>query len=57
MGIDEIVFMDAVASLYDRNQLFDVIRKASEDVFVPIAVGGGIRTSDDVAKALDVGAG
>jgi cyclase len=56
MGIDEIVFMDAVASLYDRNQLFDVIRKASEDVFVPIAVGGGIRTSDDVAKALDVGA-
>ena len=31
--------MDAVASLYDRNQLFDVIEKASNDVFVPIAVG------------------
>tara|TARA_B100001093_G_scaffold480725_1_gene510845 strand:- start:4580 stop:5314 length:735 start_codon:yes stop_codon:yes gene_type:complete len=55
-GVDEIVFMDAVASLYDRNQLFDVIEKASNDVFVPIAVGGGIRSCDDVSKALEVGA-
>ena len=55
-GVDEIVFMDAVASLYDRNQLFDVIEKASNDVFVPIAVGGGIRSCNDVSKALDVGA-
>lgn len=55
-GVDEIVFMDAVASLYDRNQLFDVIEKASNDVFVPIAVGGGIRNCDDVSKALEVGA-
>ena len=49
-GVDEIVFMDAVASLYDRNQLFDVIERASNDVFVPIAVGGGIRSCTDVSK-------
>ena len=55
-GVDEIVFMDAVASLYDRNQLFDVIERASNDVFVPIAVGGGIRSCTDVSKALEVGA-
>ena len=55
-GIDEIVFMDAVASLYDRNNLFDVIEKACKDVFVPIALGGGIRTLADVSKALNAGA-
>lgn len=55
-GIDEIVFMDAVASLYDRNSLFDIISAACNDVFVPIAVGGGLRTIDDVARALSVGA-
>jgi len=55
-GIHEIVFMDAVASLYDRNNLFDVIERASQNVFVPIALGGGIRTLNDVSKALDAGA-
>jgi len=55
-GIHEIVFMDAVASLYDRNNLFDVIERASQDVFVPIALGGGIRTLNDVSRALDAGA-
>lgn len=55
-GIHEIVFMDAVASLYDRNNLFDVIEKACQDVFVPIALGGGIRTIEDISKALDAGA-
>ena len=54
-GVDEIVFMDAVASSYDRNQLFDVTERASNDVFVPIAVGGGI-SCVDVSKALEVGA-
>lgn len=44
-GIDEIVFMDAVASLYNRNNLFDVIEKACENVFVPIALGGGSAAS------------
>lgn len=55
-GIDEIVFMDAVASLYDRNNLFHFIEVACRNVFVPIAVGGGIRSVDDVSKALGAGA-
>ena len=55
-GIDEIVFIDSVASLYGRNNLFPVIRKASEEIFVPITIGGGIRSVDDVAQALDSGA-
>ena len=54
--IDEIFFMDAVASLYDRNGLFDIISKSCERVFVPITVGGGIRSLDDVEKALAAGA-
>ena len=55
-GIHEIVFMDAVASLYDRNNLFDVIRQASQDVFIPIALGGGLRTVTDISTALGAGA-
>lgn len=55
-GIDEIIFIDAVASLYDRNNLFSVIQKASEDVFVPITIGGGLRSLSDVERALDSGA-
>ena len=55
-GVHEIVFMDAVASLYDRNNLFDVIRQASRDVFIPIALGGGLRTVADISSALDAGA-
>jgi cyclase len=55
-GIDEIVFIDAVASLYNRNNLFSVIQKASEEVFVPITIGGGLRSLDDVERALDAGA-
>ncbi len=55
-GIHEIVFMDAVASLYDRNNLFGVIERACQDVFVPIALGGGIRTIEDISKALSAGA-
>ncbi|NDA63557.1 MAG: imidazole glycerol phosphate synthase subunit HisF [Chitinophagia bacterium] len=55
-GVDEIFFIDCVASLYNRNNLFSVIRKASENVFVPITVGGGLRSIDDVSEALDCGA-
>lgn len=55
-GVDEVFFIDAVASLYDRNNLFPVIRAAAEDIFVPITVGGGIRSLADVAQALDAGA-
>jgi cyclase len=55
-GIDEIVFIDAVASLYNRNNLFSVIQRASEEVFVPITIGGGLRSLGDVEQALDAGA-
>lgn len=55
-GIDEIVFIDAVASLYNRNNLFSIIQEASKEVFVPITIGGGLRSLGDVEKALDAGA-
>ena len=55
-GIDEIIFMDAVAAYYDRNSLSHIIKKACEDVFVPITVGGGIRKIEDIKKALQSGA-
>ena len=55
-GIDEIVFMDAVAAYYDRNSLTDIIYDACKDVFVPITVGGGIRSIEDIKKALNAGA-
>lgn len=55
-GIDEIIFMDAVAAYYDRNSLSDIIKEACKDVFVPITVGGGIRKFEDIQKALDAGA-
>ncbi|MAV92551.1 MAG: imidazole glycerol phosphate synthase subunit HisF [Candidatus Marinimicrobia bacterium] len=55
-GIDEIVFMDAVASYYDRNSLNEIIERACNDVFVPITVGGGIRKIKDIHTALRAGA-
>jgi cyclase len=55
-GIDEIVFMDAVASLYGRNNLFHIIEKACREVFIPITIGGGIRAVVDIEKALKSGA-
>jgi cyclase len=55
-GIDEIVFMDAVASLYGRNNLFHIIEAACKEVFIPITIGGGIRTVSDIELALKSGA-
>jgi cyclase len=55
-GADEILFIDAVASLYERNNLFHIIEKACEQVFVPITIGGGIRTIEDISRALRSGA-
>lgn len=54
--VDELLFMDAVASLYDRNSLFPVIEKACRNVFIPVTVGGGIRTIEDIQLALRSGA-
>lgn len=55
-GIDELVYIDIVASLYERNSLDGILRRAAEDVFVPLTVGGGIRTAADVKKLLKSGA-
>lgn len=55
-GIDEIIFMDAVASLYGRNNLFHVIEQACKSVFIPITIGGGIRSINDIELALKSGA-
>jgi len=55
-GIDEIFYADIVASLYERNSLLDIIEKTTHDVFVPITVGGGLRSVDDVSAALRAGA-
>jgi len=55
-GIDEIIFMDAVAAYYDRNNLSHIIEQACKDVFIPITIGGGIRTIEDIQIALNSGA-
>jgi cyclase len=55
-GVDEILFMDAVASLYERNNLFHIINRACEEVFIPITIGGGIRSLHDIEAALASGA-
>jgi cyclase len=55
-GIDEIIFMDAVAAYYDRNGLSELIQEACRNVFIPITVGGGIRSVDDIKSALKSGA-
>ena len=55
-GIDEIIYLDTVASLYERNNLSDIVKSATENIFIPICVGGGIRTVEDVKTALAAGA-
>ena len=55
-GIDEIIYMDVVASLYERNTLNHFIKKSADKIFVPITVGGGIRTLDDIRAVLNSGA-
>jgi cyclase len=55
-GADEIFYADIVASLYERNSLLEIIEKTTHDIFVPITVGGGLRSIDDVAAALRAGA-
>ena len=53
---DEILLIDTVASLYNRNNIVEIINKASENIFVPITAGGGIREIKDVEKLLKNGA-
>jgi cyclase len=54
--VDEILLMDSVASLYDRSNMFHTISEACKTVFVPITMGGGIRSIEDVEHALAAGA-
>lgn len=56
MGADEIVFLDITASSRGRQPVWDVLSRASEQVFLPLTVGGGIRTLEDFRKMLSCGA-
>src|SRR6266571_1205078 len=55
-GIDEIIYIDIVASLYERSSLLNIVRRTTQDVFIPITVGGGIRSVDDAREMLRAGA-
>lgn len=55
-GIDELLYIDIVASLYGRNNLVELVRKTAHNVFVPMTVGGGVRSTDDVRELLRAGA-
>lgn len=55
-GADEILYFDIVASLYQRNLDFELLKSVAEEVFVPLTVGGGIRTLGDIENALRAGA-
>ena len=52
----ELLYIDTVASLYGRNQLTDLLEETSDEIFIPIAVGGGIKSLSDVGKLLNAGA-
>jgi imidazole glycerol phosphate synthase glutamine amidotransferase subunit len=55
-GADELVYIDCVASLFGRQNLLNIVNKASNDIFIPFTVGGGVRTLEDVQAFLKAGA-
>ena len=55
-GADELLYMDVVASLYGRNNLTEIVKRAAQDIFVPMTVGGGVRSVDDAKDLLRAGA-
>ena len=55
-GADELLYLDVVASLYERNSLDDFISKTAKTIFIPLTVGGGIRTIADIKRVLRAGA-
>src|SRR5450759_5570888 len=55
-GADELTFLDVTASSGHRETTFDVVRRTAEQVFIPLTVGGGVRTVDDVDRLLRAGA-
>lgn len=55
-GADELIYMDIVASLYDRSLDYDLVGRVANELYIPLTVGGGIRSLDDINKALRAGA-
>lgn len=55
-GADELTFLDVTATVDDRSTTYDVVRRTAEQVFIPLTVGGGVRSDEDVARLLGVGA-
>lgn len=55
-GADELIYMDVVASLYGRNSLLEIVKKTAREIFIPLTVGGGLRTIDDIRDVLRAGA-
>lgn len=55
-GVDELIYMDIVASLYGRNSLKDIVSRTARDVFIPMTVGGGVRSVENVRELLRAGA-
>ena len=55
-GADELIYMDAVASLYGRNNLLDIVRRTADEIFIPLTVGGGLRSVEDIRQVLRAGA-
>ena len=55
-GVDEILYVDIVASLYERNSLTPIIREASADIFIPLTVTGGVRNVENAIEVLSSGA-
>ena len=55
-GADELTFLDVTASSGNRETTYDVVRRTAEQVFIPLTVGGGVRTAEDVDRLLRAGA-
>lgn len=56
LGADELLYMDIVASLYERNSILDMVKSTSSQIFIPLTVGGGLRSLNDIRDALHAGA-
>ena len=55
-GADELIYIDIVASLYERNSLTELVDRTANQIFVPLTVGGGVRSVEDAERLLDAGA-
>mgnify|MGYP001494075166 CR=1 FL=1 len=55
-GIDELIYIDTVASLYGRNCLYDIVFRTAKEIFIPLTVGGGIRRLEDISMVFRSGA-